>query len=69
MPIGHRIPKEVKAQIVTALGTQLEKSIPAIAKEFALHEWTLYQIAKQFNIHRPRGSAARSHRKHKQAGA
>jgi transposase-like protein len=64
MPIGHRIPKEVKAQIVTALMTQLDKSIQTIAKEFALHEWTLYQIAKQFNIRRPRGSAALSHRKH-----
>jgi hypothetical protein len=66
MPIGQPISKEVRAQIVTALMTQLDKSIPTIAKEFALHEWTLYQIAKQFNIHRPRGSAALSHRKHKQ---
>jgi hypothetical protein len=66
MPIGHAIPKEIKAQIVTALMTQLDKSIPKIAKKFALHEWTLYQIAKQFNIRRPRGSAALSHRKHKQ---
>ena len=68
MPIGQRISKEVKAQIVTALMTQLDKSIPTIAQDFALHAWTLYQIARQFNIHRPRGSAALSHRKHKEEG-
>ena len=66
MPIGQPISKEVKAQVVAALMTQFDRSIPKIAKQFGLHPWTLYQIAKQFNIHRPRGSAALSHRKHKQ---
>jgi transposase-like protein len=68
MPIGQPISKRLKAQVVAALMTDLDKSIPDIAKQFGLHPWTLYQIAKQFNIHRPRGSAALSHRKHKQAG-
>ena len=64
MPIGQPISKELKARVVAALMTQLDKSIPQIAEQFGLHPWSLYQISKQFNIHRPRGSAALCHRKH-----
>jgi transposase-like protein len=66
MPIGRPISKELKAQVVAALLTQLDKSIPKIAEQFGLHPWSLYQISKQFNIRRPRGSAALCHRKHKE---
>jgi hypothetical protein len=66
MPIGQPISKELKARVVAALMTQLEKSIPQIAEQFGLHPWSVYQISKQFNIHRPRGSAALCHPKHKQ---
>jgi transposase-like protein len=66
MPIGQPVSKELKARIVAALMTQLDRSIPKLAEQFGLHPWTVYQISKQFNIHRPRGSAARSHRKHKE---
>jgi transposase-like protein len=68
MPIGQPISKELKAQLVAALMTQLDKSIPQIAQQFGLHPWSLYQISKQYNIHRPRGSAALCHRRHKEEG-
>ena len=68
MPIGQPISKELKARLVAVLMTQLDKSIPQIAEQFGLHPWSLYQISRQYNIRRPRGSAALCHRKHKQGG-
>jgi hypothetical protein len=58
MPRGRKLSNQIKSEIITALATRLETSIPDLAKEFGLSPFTFYGLAKKLGIKRPVGKAA-----------
>jgi hypothetical protein len=67
MPTGLKLTSSEISDILTAILTQPQLSYKTIAAQRELAECTVRYIATRHNIHRPRGSAALSHRKHNKA--
>jgi len=61
MSKGRKLSDQLKREILAALATRIDVSVPVLAKEFGVHPITLYKLSGEHKINRPQGAGAPSH--------